>query len=78
MTSLTLATKLLMPATVKEPFFYRNITNLVVIGGDGSLTGANCFRNEWPGELAYISAEGYYYDLFGTVILICVSYENNK
>lgn len=22
----------------------RNITNLVVIGGDGSLTGANCFR----------------------------------
>lgn len=26
----------------------RNITNLVVIGGDGSLTGANCFRQEWP------------------------------
>lgn len=26
----------------------RSITNLVVIGGDGSLTGANCFRNEWP------------------------------
>jgi 6-phosphofructokinase 1 len=25
------------------------ITNLVVIGGDGSLTGANCFREEWPG-----------------------------
>jgi len=24
------------------------ITNLVCIGGDGSLTGANCFRNEWP------------------------------
>lgn len=23
------------------------INNLVVIGGDGSLTGANCFRNEW-------------------------------
>lgn len=23
------------------------ITNLVVIGGDGSLTGANLFRNEW-------------------------------
>jgi 6-phosphofructokinase 1 len=26
----------------------RSITNLVVIGGDGSLTGANQFRNEWP------------------------------
>ncbi|CAH1405267.1 unnamed protein product [Nezara viridula] len=25
----------------------RGINNLVVIGGDGSLTGANCFRNEW-------------------------------
>lgn len=24
------------------------IANLVVIGGDGSLTGANCFRQEWP------------------------------
>ncbi|XP_059171071.1 ATP-dependent 6-phosphofructokinase, muscle type-like [Physella acuta] len=29
----------------------RSITNLVVIGGDGSLTGANCFRQEWPGLL---------------------------
>ena len=29
----------------------RSITNLVVIGGDGSLTGANCFRNEWSGLL---------------------------
>ena len=26
----------------------RGITNLVVIGGDGSLTGANRFRQEWP------------------------------
>ncbi|KAJ8020387.1 ATP-dependent 6-phosphofructokinase, liver type [Holothuria leucospilota] len=25
----------------------RNISNLVVIGGDGSLTGANLFRKEW-------------------------------
>ena len=30
----------------------RSITNLVVIGGDGSLTGANQFRNEWPEILA--------------------------
>jgi 6-phosphofructokinase 1 len=28
----------------------RSITNLVVIGGDGSLTGANLFRVEWPGN----------------------------
>uniref|UniRef100_A0A0B6Z7M5 ATP-dependent 6-phosphofructokinase n=2 Tax=Arion vulgaris TaxID=1028688 RepID=A0A0B6Z7M5_9EUPU len=27
------------------------ITNLVVIGGDGSLTGADCFRQEWSGLL---------------------------
>ena len=27
------------------------ITNLVVIGGDGSLTGANLFRNEWSALL---------------------------
>ena len=26
----------------------RGITNLVVIGGDGSLTGANRFKQEWP------------------------------
>jgi len=27
------------------------ITNLVVIGGDGSLTGANVFRQEWSSLL---------------------------
>lgn len=27
----------------------REITNLVVIGGDGSLTGANVFKSEWKG-----------------------------
>ena len=26
----------------------RGIDALVVIGGDGSLTGANLFRDEWP------------------------------
>jgi len=30
----------------------RGIDSLVVIGGDGSLTGANLFREEWPGLLA--------------------------
>ncbi|KAK7944638.1 hypothetical protein WMY93_000366 [Mugilogobius chulae] len=29
----------------------RSITNLCVIGGDGSLTGANLFREEWSGLL---------------------------
>ena len=29
----------------------RGITNLVVIGGDGSLTGANRFRQEWDSLL---------------------------
>ncbi|XP_012944163.1 ATP-dependent 6-phosphofructokinase [Aplysia californica] len=28
-----------------------HITNLIAIGGDGSLTGANCFRQEWPSLL---------------------------
>jgi len=29
----------------------RGITNLVIIGGDGSLTGANLFRQDWPALL---------------------------
>ncbi|XP_046351037.1 ATP-dependent 6-phosphofructokinase-like isoform X2 [Haliotis rufescens] len=35
-----------------------NITNLVVIGGDGSLTGANLFRKEWSSLLADLVKEG--------------------
>jgi len=34
------------------------ITGLVVIGGDGSLTGANLFRQEWPSLLAELVADG--------------------
>ncbi|HNP71079.1 MAG TPA: 6-phosphofructokinase [Kouleothrix sp.] len=34
------------------------IDSLVVIGGDGSLTGANLFRQEWPGLLAELVASG--------------------
>ncbi|KAG9510007.1 ATP-dependent 6-phosphofructokinase, partial [Fragariocoptes setiger] len=33
------------------------ITNLVVIGGDGSLTGANLFRNEWRSLLEELVSE---------------------
>ncbi|XP_055975201.1 ATP-dependent 6-phosphofructokinase, liver type [Sorex fumeus] len=34
------------------------ITNLCVIGGDGSLTGANIFRKEWGGLLEELVAAG--------------------
>lgn len=35
----------------------RNISNLVVVGGDGSLTGANLLRQEWPAIVAEWSKE---------------------
>jgi 6-phosphofructokinase 1 len=34
------------------------IDGLIVIGGDGSLTGANLFRQEWPGLLAELVQNG--------------------
>ena len=34
------------------------INGLVVIGGDGSLTGANLFRQEWPVLLAMLVEQG--------------------
>ncbi|XP_062954860.1 ATP-dependent 6-phosphofructokinase, platelet type [Cynocephalus volans] len=34
------------------------ITNLCVIGGDGSLTGANIFRKEWSGLLEELAQSG--------------------
>jgi 6-phosphofructokinase 1 len=36
----------------------REINGLVVIGGDGSLTGANIFREEWSGLLAELVEKG--------------------
>lgn len=36
----------------------RGITNLCVIGGDGSLTGANIFRSEWGSLLEELVQEG--------------------
>ena len=35
----------------------RGILNLVCIGGDGSLTGANEFRNEWPSLMQELVTE---------------------
>lgn len=34
------------------------ISNLVVIGGDGSLTGAHVFRQEWPNYIKDLLAKG--------------------
>jgi 6-phosphofructokinase 1 len=34
------------------------IDRLIIIGGDGSLTGANIFREEWPGLLAELVETG--------------------
>ncbi|XP_071553505.1 ATP-dependent 6-phosphofructokinase isoform X5 [Temnothorax nylanderi] len=36
----------------------QGITNLVVIGGDGSLTGANLFKEEWPTLLKELVESG--------------------
>jgi len=36
----------------------RGIDKLVIIGGDGSLTGAQIFRQEWPGLLEELVASG--------------------
>ena len=36
----------------------RGIDCLIVIGGDGSLTGANIFRQEWPGLLEELAEQG--------------------
>ncbi|RXG70717.1 ATP-dependent 6-phosphofructokinase, partial [Armadillidium vulgare] len=36
----------------------RGITNIVVIGGDGSLTGANLFRQDWPELLDQLVKDG--------------------
>ena len=36
----------------------RSISNLVIIGGDGSLTGANCFRQEWPDLIKTLKDQG--------------------
>ncbi len=34
------------------------IDALVVCGGDGSLTGADVFRTEWPGHVKSLLADG--------------------
>ncbi|KAL5237759.1 hypothetical protein ACI65C_005169 [Semiaphis heraclei] len=53
-----IGTKRCMPFMTKEGrmkatknMISLGISNLVVIGGDGSLTGANIFREEWPSHI---------------------------
>lgn len=41
----------------------QGITNLVVIGGDGSLTGANLFRTEWSSLLEELVTTGECHEL---------------
>ena len=36
----------------------KEICNIVCIGGDGSLTGANIFRQEWKDLLATLVSQG--------------------
>ncbi|KAI9560175.1 hypothetical protein GHT06_014186 [Daphnia sinensis] len=36
----------------------KGISNLVVIGGDGSLTGANLFRQDWPELVTELASKG--------------------
>ena len=36
----------------------RGITNLCVIGGDGSLTGANLFKQDWSALLQILEKNG--------------------
>jgi 6-phosphofructokinase 1 len=37
----------------------RGIFNLIVIGGDGSLTGAECLRSEWSDHISQLIEEGH-------------------
>lgn len=48
----------------------RGITNLCVIGGDGSLTGANLFREEWSGLLTELVEQGSVATLWLTLTLV--------
>lgn len=44
--------------TAAKHLVEHGITNLVVIGGDGSLTGANLFRQEWQDLLKELVTSG--------------------
>lgn len=63
----------------------RGITNLVVIGGDGSLTGANLFRQEWSSLLEELlksntitSEQKEKYNVLHIVGLVCFTIQLGK
>lgn len=49
---------ILKPSSAAKNLIMKGISNLVVIGGDGSLTGANLFRQEWAELVADLSSKG--------------------
>ncbi|VDP28969.1 unnamed protein product [Schistosoma mattheei] len=63
-----------------ENLVKNKITNLVVIGGDGSLTGANLFRAEWSNLLEeLVTLVKFYYYMYICEIRLCkISAENAK
>lgn len=55
-----------------ENLVKNQITNLVVIGGDGSLTGANLFRAEWSNLLEeLVTLVKFYYYMYICEIRLC-------
>ena len=48
----------------------KGITNLCVIGGDGSLTGANLFKQDWTALLQILVKNGIYL----LIIFWCIFY----
>ena len=48
----------------------QNICNIVCSGGDGSLTGANLFRLEWPSLVEELLSKG----RWGCVCLVSLSF----
>jgi len=49
------------PSSAAKNLINKGISNLVVIGGDGSLTGANLFRQEWADLVADLLSKGIFF-----------------
>lgn len=48
----------------------RGISNLIVIGGDGSLTGARDLRRMWPDLLSQLQKSGNFHSLLSAFTII--------
>ena len=51
----------------------KNICNIVCSGGDGSLTGANLFRLEWPSLVEELLSKGRWGCVCLASLFLCVS-----